>query len=436
MSHRLTTLAPMPRSRDAASLWRDRPFMGLWTGQTVSQVGSAVTVFVLPLLAIEELGAGPGELGVLRALFAFAAILVAVPGGVLVDRSRKRRVMIGCDLVMALSLVSLPVAAYLGVITLAQLYVVAFANGAFALVFGVAYHAYIPRLVARAQLKEANSKTAATEALARVSGPALGASLAAWIGAAITLLVDVVSYLISAVTTWLFTPVEADAREEEGAPRPSMWSQARDGARLVVGNATLTQTAVTTIGSMMAFAMFDAVLLYFMLTDLGVSIAVVGVVFGIGEAGGLVAALFAGWLMAWVGSARVMRLVVLLSPVAFLPAVAVGSHGVYLIAAFGVVSSARFVVFDIAQYVYRQTVCPPDSFGRITATIRMGIAVSTVLGALLGGFLGDAFGSRAALAAAAVVTCVASMPVLFSSELRRVRDIENLASLVPQPEEE
>ena len=428
---------PVPRDPAAASLWRDRPFMALWTGQTVSQVGSAVTALVLPLMAIEELGAGPAQIGVLRAMFAFAAILAAVPGGVMVDRSRKRRVMIGCDLLMALSLVSLPVAAFLGVLSLAQVYLVAFANGAFALVFGVAYHAYIPSVVTRAQIKEANTKLAATEALARVSGPALGATLVAWIGAATTVLLDVVSYLVSAVTTWRGTPREdrARANEEDEAPRPSMWTQAREGARLVIGNTTLTQTAVTTIGSMMAFAMFDAVLLYFMLTDLGVSTGVVGVVFAIGEGGGLVAALFAGRFMNWVGGARVMWIAVLLSPVAFLPAVASGPSGVYLIAVFGLLSSARFVVFDIAQYVYRQTVCPPEALGRVTATIRMGIAVSTALGALLGGFLGDAFSPRTALVAAAIVTCMAGLPVLLSSELRRARDIEDLASLTPLQED-
>ncbi|MFT4085498.1 MAG: MFS transporter [Nocardioides sp.] len=427
-----TSAAAEAAGGQVASLWRSRQFMGLWAGQSVSQIGSAVTVFVLPLVAIQKLGAGPGDVGLMRGLAATAAILVAIPGGVLVDRRRKRRVMIACDLLTATALVSLPVAALLDVLRLAQLYVVAFVTGAVALVFGVAYHAYIPRLVPVAALKEANSKTAATEAVARVSGPPLGASLVSLFGAATTVLLDVVSCLVSAATIWRLTPAEGDRAGGERTKvddAQGVWAQAKGGVRLVFANRTLTQTAVTTIGSMWAFAMFDAVLLYFMLTDLGVSTAVVGVVFAVGEAGGLLAALFVGKLMTWVGSARIMWLAVFLSAFAFLPVFAHGQQGAWLVAAFGALSAARFVIFDVAQYVYRQTVCPQESFGRITATIRLGIGISTALGAFLGGLVGAAFSARAALLVAAIVMCLASLPVLVSAELRRVRDIEELASI-------
>lgn len=148
----------MSGSQETTSLWHHRPFMALWAGQTTSQIGSALTVLVLPLLAIEKLGAGPGEIGILRATAAFAAIVAAVPSGVFVDRMRKRPVMVACDLIMAVSLLSVPVMAFAGILTMPYLYFVAFVNGVFALIFGIAYHAYVPSLVGRARLKEANAK--------------------------------------------------------------------------------------------------------------------------------------------------------------------------------------------------------------------------------------------------------------------------------------
>lgn len=400
--------------------------MALWSGQTASQIGSALTVLVLPLLAIEELGAGPQELGILRAMFAFAAIIAAAPSGVMVDRARKRHVMVGCDLVLAASLASVPVMAHYGVLTMLYLYVVAFVNGVFGMIYGIAYHAYVPQLVGRALLQDANSKIAATESAARISGPALGAAMAAWIGAALTLVLDAFTYLFSAVLTWFFTPPEKHQKPAADEPRPSMWVEARDGVRVVFANPTLTQTALTTIGSMMALAMVDAVLIYYMVTVLDVSKGVLGAVLAFGEAGGLIAAALASKLMTTYGGARMMWIAAMLSPLAFLPLLATPATAPYLITVYIFCTAARFVTFDIAQYVYRQSACPPEMFGRMTASIRLGIAVSMMIGALLGGFFGDLYGPKFSLGAAAVVVCVASLPVLFSPQLQRAKHIDEL----------
>lgn len=230
---------------------------------------------------------------------------------------------------------------------------------------------------------------------------------------------------------WFFTPAEPKRQPHDVEAQPSVWAEARDGVKIVVANRVLTQLALTTIGSMMFLAMVDAVLLYFMVTDLHVSTGLIGAVFAVGETGGLVAAVLASRLMDRVGGARIMWLAVLASPLAFLPALATPTQAIYVISVFGFTSAARFVIFDIAQYVYRQTACPPETFGRMTATIRLGIAVAMTVGALVGGFLGDAFGARTTLVAAAVVVCVASLPVLFSAQLRRTREIEDLPTVGP-----
>lgn len=409
-------------------LWRDRDFAALWAGQSVSDIGSQVTVLVLPLLAITSLGASTAEVGVLRASAAFAVLLGAIPAGILVDRARKKRLMQVCNVGRAVVVGSVPLAAAIGGVTMPQLYAVAFVGGVLAITFSVAHHAYYPQFVPKADLPDANAKIGASESFARVSGPGIGAGLSGLIGAAATLVVDVVSYLVSVVSLWL---VKApDEKPAAPAQRPKVRAEAREGFRLVVGNVVLSRTALTTVAWMFGFSMTDAVFIYFLVNDLDMSNLVVGAVFVVGEVGGLAAAVFAGRVMRRVGSARIMWLVVFLSPAGYLAAAARGpeADAILLTSLFVCLSAARFVLFDIAQYSYRQVACPLAKLGKVTASIRLGVGLAAALGALAGGALGVAIGARETIVVATTLTCLAGLPVLLSP-LRRARDITELPVL-------
>lgn len=409
------------------SLVRDRNFRAMWIGQTVSDVGSQVTVLVLPLLAITTLGAGTAEVGVLRACAAAAVLVGAIPAGVIVDRARKRVVMQVSNLGRAAVVGSVPLLALFDAVTMAQLYIVAFAGGVLGIAFSVAYHAYYPRFVAKEDLPDANAKIGATESFARVSGPGIGAGLASLIGAAATMLLDALSYLVSVVSLGLIRGVDDEPRPA-AATRPRLRDEAREGFRLVVGNAVLARTALTTIAWMFCFTMTDAVFIYFLVHDLDLSAWLVGVVFVVGELGGLAAALLATRVMRRVGSARVMWLMVFLTPAGYLCAVAYGPGAIVLTCLFVMLSAARFVLFDIAQYSYRQLACPLHKLGKVTASIRLGIGLAAAVGALTGGLLGEVIGTRATIALATTLACAAGLPVLFSA-LHSTRDIGDLPVL-------
>jgi MFS family permease len=140
------------------SLWRQGDFMRLWTGQSISQFGDEITLLGIPLLATVVLGAGPLEMGILGVVRFLPWILFTLPAGVWVDRMRRRPILIGADIARAVLLLSIPLAFVADVLTLVQVYVVAFVAGTLEVFFDVAYQSYLPTIVERDELVEGNSK--------------------------------------------------------------------------------------------------------------------------------------------------------------------------------------------------------------------------------------------------------------------------------------
>src|SRR3954447_22689502 len=159
------------------SLWRHRDFMLLWGGQTVSEVGSSVTVLALPLLAVIALDATTFEVGLLTACSSLAFLLVALPAGAWVDRWRRQPVLVWGDLGRFVLLGSIPLAQVFGVLHLAQLYVVAVLTGVLTVFFDVAYQSYLPALVEPDELVDANGKIGASQSFGQIAGPALAGVL-------------------------------------------------------------------------------------------------------------------------------------------------------------------------------------------------------------------------------------------------------------------
>ncbi|MGW0950357.1 MFS transporter, partial [Streptomyces sp. NPDC002623] len=134
-------------SRTRSSIWHNREFLLLWGGQTVSEMGTHITVLALPLVAVVLLEASAFQVGLLAAAETSAFLLVALPAGAIVDRIAKRRLMIWCDLALFVVIGSVPLAHAAGALTLAQLYVVALVSGVLSVFFSVAYQAYLPTVL-------------------------------------------------------------------------------------------------------------------------------------------------------------------------------------------------------------------------------------------------------------------------------------------------
>src|ERR1700693_1460376 len=165
-------------------LWRHTDFLKLWVGQTVSVVGSEVTNIALPTIAILQLHAAAAEVGLLAATQQIAFPVLALFAGVFADRLRRRPLMIVADGVRALAILSIPIAFARGALSLVQLYVVAIVLGVGTVIFDIAYLAYVPGLVSRADILEANTKLEVSFSGSRLVGPSLGGLLNPVIGAA------------------------------------------------------------------------------------------------------------------------------------------------------------------------------------------------------------------------------------------------------------
>jgi MFS family permease len=408
------------------TLWRHRDFLLLWCGETVSQVGTMVSHLALPLLAATVLGATPWEMGLLVAAERGAFLLVGLPAGVLLDRVRRRPVMIAADLVRFALFASIPLAWALDVLTFAQLLVVALLGSVATVFFDVGYQSILPAVVGRAGLVEGNVKLESTRAAAEAAGPALGGGLVQLVGAAAAVLLDAVSYLVSAAFL-----ARMRSRETVAAPDParSLRAEMAEGLRYVLGHPLLRPIALTTATGNLFSGVLAAVSVLFLARELGQPPAVIGLVLAAGSAGGLVGALTAGRWIRGLGQGRTIVTALLVTgPVALVLPLTTAGAGLAWFALGTAAVAYGGVVYNVAQVSFRQAVTPDHLLGRMNASIRFLVWGTIPIGGLLGGALGELIGLRATLLVAAV-GMVLSPGWVIASPLRRLRD---LPAEVPQ----
>jgi MFS family permease len=408
------------------NLWRHRDFLLLWSGETVSQVGTMVSHLALPLLAATALGATPWEMGLLVAAERGAFLLVGLPAGVLVDRVRRRPVMIAADLVRFVLFASIPAAWALDVLTFAQLLVVGLLAGVATVFFDVGYQSVLPAVVGRAGLVDGNAKLESTRAAAETAGPALGGGLVQLVGAAAAVLLDAITYLVSAAFLLRMRTREAVPARE---PARSLRAEMAEGMRYVLGHPLLRPITLCTGTANLFGGVLAAVSVLFLARELGQPPAVIGLVLAAGSAGGVLGALTSGRWIRGLGQGRtVVTSLLVTGPVALvLPLTAPGAGLAWFALGTAAVAYGG-VVYNVAQVSFRQAVTPDRLLGRMNASIRFLVWGTIPIGGMLGGALGELLGLRATLLITAVGMVLSPVWVV-ASPLRRLRD---LPDAVPQ----
>jgi MFS family permease len=402
------------------SLWRHRDFLLLWSGEALSQVGTMVSHLALPLLAATALHATPWQMGLLVAAERAGFLLVGLPAGVLVDRLPRRPVMITADLVRFALFASIPVAWWSGHLTFAQLIAVALLGGLATVFFDVGYQSVLPAVVGRGGLVEGNTKLESTRAAAEATGPALGGGLVQVVGAAGAVLLDAVSYLVSAACLARMRTVEALAPRD---PSRTLRADMGEGLRYVLGHPLLRPIALCTGTANLFGGVLAAVSVLFLAGELGLAAATVGLVLAAGSVGGVLGALTAGSWIRRFGQGRMLVVALLVTgPVALVIPLTTTGAGLawYALGTFAVAHGG--VVYNVAQLSFRQTVCPDRLLGRMNASIRFLVWGTIPFGGLLGGALGELLGLRATLLVAAAGMVVAPL-WLVASPLRRLREL-------------
>lgn len=391
-------------------LWRSPDFLKLWAGQTVSVFGSIVGGFALAMIAVLLLDVTPTQMSILRVAELAPVMVVGLFAGVWVDRLRRRRVMIVADLGRALVLLSIPAAALLGVLGVGQLYAIAVATSVLGLLFEVAYPSYLPSLVEREHVLEGNSKLQASNSIAEVSGFGIAGLLVQVLSAPITILVDAVSFLVSAASLSQIRKPEPPHHE---AGETSAWREIVEGLRLVRGDSTLRGlAAVQGINSFFGHGFFGTLIVIYCARDLGLSAGVMGVIFSLGGISAFFGAVLAEPLTRrWGIRSTLLRVYVFSGIVALGIPLAGGSPLLILVclAVPQLLGDGADTVFDISRTSLIQTITPDRLLGRMNASMRFVGMTAMLAGSLVGGALGEAFGARPTLFVAVVGSSLAAL---------------------------
>ncbi|HEX6500350.1 MAG TPA: MFS transporter [Micromonosporaceae bacterium] len=405
-------------------LWRDRNFMLLWSGQTVSEIGSQVTVIALPLVAVVTLRAGAFEVGVLTAASWAAWLVIGLPAGVWVDRVRRRPLLILADLGRALALATVPAAWAAHLLTIPHLVVVALVTGLLTVLFDVAYPVYLPAIASRERLVDANGKMQASASVAMVGGPGLGGLLVQLLGAPVALLTDVASFVVSALTLIRIRSVEqvTAAPEESGFAR-----ELRQGVRYVLTHPLPRTLALGGAIANFALGGYNAVLVVFLVREVGLPGGLVGLMFGIASVGGLIGALLAGRIADRYGNAVIIIATPLLGAVAglLIPLTGAGSRLIWYFVGAALLS-AGVAVHNVCARSAVQICTPPELLGRAGASIRLFSRGALPVGALTAGAVASVATARLTIVMLMVLLSVAAVVVRLSP-LGQVRRVEELA---------
>ncbi|MEV6270687.1 MFS transporter [Kribbella sp. NPDC004138] len=389
-----------------------RDFRLFWAGETINRFGSATSSVALPLVAISMLDATTFEVGLLTAASWAPWLLIGLPTGAWIDRVRRRPVMLASSAVSGLLLAAVPLAGEL--LTIQLLLVVAGLVGAAGVVFQTAYTAYLPTLLDPPDHAEGNAKLHGSASAAQIAGLGCGGLLVQFAGAANALLVDAASFLVAlgCLAAIRFRERRTDVPRRAGA--------IREGIRLVAHDVWLRTLTIFGAVSNLALMGYQAIVVVFLVREAGLTAATVGTLVAAASSGG-VAGAFVGRHTLRFGTARALLLCELgLPTLALLIPLGARSPWFYLVGAFGV--SLGVVGGNVVKATFLQSYCPPDLFGRLTATTAFVNYGTIPLGALLGGTLGQYFGLTTALWITTAGVPLAGL-VLLASPIRRRRDL-------------
>ncbi|HXN01990.1 MAG TPA: MFS transporter [Candidatus Dormibacteraeota bacterium] len=409
-----------PPAPPPASLLRNPAFVSLWSAQTVSTFGSLITRVALPFMAILVLNATPAQIALLRAADLVPGFLVGLTAGVWVDRLRRRPVMITADIGRALLLGSIPLVALTGHARIEQLYLVAALASLLTVFFDVAEQSYIPAVVGRDRLLDANSKLAATQSIAEVGGFGVAGWLVQLFTAPVAIAVDAATFVVSAIFV-----ATIRAPEPPAAPRTEprgVWREMVEGLSALRADPALRTIALSVAALECAFGIVGTIYSLYVLRDLGFMPGLLGLVYAVGGVGSLGAAVLAGRVTRrfGIGPTMIVGLALAGIGILFMPlARGAGLAALLLLLAQQVVGDGGATIYAINETSLRQAIAPAPLIGRINAGIRVAALGATLLGTVVGAALAQTAGYRPTLVVGALVMVAGAMVILRSPVRQR-----------------
>lgn len=382
-----------------SELWHHRDFLVFWSGQSLSQIGSRITREGLPLAAVLTLGAQPLMMGWLQVVSAVPVMVLGLVTGVAMDRFRRRPFLIATDVLRFAALLLVPIAALTGWLHMWVLFLSAAVTSILGMVFTSAYEAYLPNLVGRRFLFEANTKLFATESFAEIVGPALAGVLVQSITAPLAVLIDAFTYLISAFSVTLIKSRESTPVQLGEHAKVS--SAIRQGLSAIFENEVLRALTLAAATSSLFSGIVFTMDVLFAIRTLHLGPALFGLTVTFGGIGAIVGSLIAESVTRRFGYGRLLVLSAVLDGVCswLIPL----AHGPVWLAAVFLMGAQLLgdlfgVLFGVLETTLRQAVTPDEVLGRVNSTINLLTATLNPVGALLGAWIASAYSLRAAMA--------------------------------------
>ncbi|MDB5027169.1 MAG: Major facilitator superfamily permease [Candidatus Eremiobacteraeota bacterium] len=386
-------------------------------------LGTAVSGLAIPTVAIVSLRAEPFAVGVLATVQFAAFPLLGLVAGVWVDRWSRRATMLVADIVRAVALATIPVAAFAHVLGFAQLVAVAACVGIASVFFEIAYQSLVPSIVAPDELERANARLEFTNSAAQIAGNGIAGALIAAIGAPLAIVVDAASYVVSVLTLVAVRVRETHRdRRREAAPgeRASFGAELREGVAVVLASPAILRIGGATATFNLGIAISLAVFLLYLYRVLHLSPAVAGVLLAVSNVG-FAGALFAPRIARRLGAGRTLIASASIPALAlFLVPLAVRFPPLPLLFLSEIAATACIPVYNITQVSLRQRLIPADKLGRVNATLRTVVWGTMPVGTLLGGALAGTIGIVPTLVVAATVASCA-IPWLLTAPVRTLR---------------
>ncbi|MDB4896054.1 MAG: major facilitator superfamily 1 [Firmicutes bacterium] len=413
-------------------LWQHTDFLKLWGGQTLSMFGSLVGKIALPFLVIYTLQASPTQVAWVRVAEIAPGMLVALLAGVWIDRLQRRPIMLWADAGRALVIGSIPVAYWLGHLTLIQVAAVAAVVSLLTVCFDIAYEAYLPTLVEPEHVLDANSKLSATVSIAEVAGFGIAGALFQLIGGAFTLAIDAISFVISACSlAWIRKPEPPPA---PSAAREPALHEAREGVKVLLANRVLRSLAgIAGMGGHFGGVMGTVYVLYIS-RDLQIAPGVQGVLYAFGGISSFFGAALAEPVLRHFGLGKTLVAASVLGLVGYLLiGVAFGPYWLIVLLLIGqqLLGDGADTIYQIHVTSLRQTVTPNHLLGRVNATWRLSNWLFVLVGTVAGGVLAEHIGLRATFLLALAGRAVGLIWLLFSP-VHRIRAMPAPAPAEPE----
>lgn len=398
--------------RRRLGLLNEPDFRRFYLSAVGTQFGLRILVLALPLVAVLELEVNELQVGVLAACSTAAFLIIGLPAGAWVDRARRRLVLITAYLAQAAILATVPMAWWAGVLTIWQLYAVALLSGTCGVFLDVAQQSYLPRLVGRGRLLEANTKLQGIRAVSQIAGPGIAGQLVQVVTAPFALVANVVTLGLSAL---LVGRIRTHETKPDRRPDANLLKEIGEGLRFVVGQPTLRAIAACNATFNLSWAAFGAMLIFFLARDLSLSEGMIGFFFMFAGVGSVIGLSVNRRAVALVGQGRALWIApAASSPFLLLVPLAQPGATVWVAAGGYFLVSIGQVIYNVTQVSFRQRLTPERLLGRMSATMRFLVWGVMPLGGLAGGALGQWLGARPTMVVFGAIASVAFVPILLS----------------------